>query len=212
MPKTESQQNAALLEILRNTPRGFLPFFRKKLDSFQLATEVSKLLYPDNKDMPANVNFEGKDKKSFLMIASSFSEKEYGEVIKILLKHNMINPDLSRDPTDHRTAFMINVENGNLENVKNFLDADIIPQNKINVNLVDANRKSALMIAAEKGDLEMVKILIERRLSDLNFMLTDKNGKTALELCKLDLNVPEKIRQEIGALIVDGIQKQITNT
>lgn len=212
MPKTESQQNAALLEILRNTPRGFLPFFRKKLDSFQLATEVSKLLYPDNKDMPANVNFEGKDKKSFLMIASSFSEKEYGEVIKILLKHNMINPDLSRDPTDHRTAFMINVENGNLENVKNFLDADIIPQNKINVNLVDANRKSALMIAAEKGDLEMVKILIKRRLSDLNFMLTDKNGKTALELCKLDLNVPEKIRQEIGALIVDGIQKQITNT
>ena len=211
MPKTESQQNAALLEILKNSPRAFLPFTKKKLDSSQLAVEVSKLLYPDNKDMPANVNFEGKDKKSFLLIASYFSEKEYGEVVKLLLKHTMINPDSAKDPTDHRTALMINVENGNLENVKNFLDANIISQSKVNVNLVDANRKSALMIAAEKGDLEMVKILIERRLADINFMLTDKNGKTALELSKTDLTVPEKIRQEISALIVDAIQKQITN-
>jgi len=209
MSKTEAQQNAALVEVLKNSPRGWIPFFRKKRNAQELAKAVGGLLNPlDPDSLPADPNFETKDGKSILIIASSFKNKDYSEVIKILLQHRSIRPDACLDPIKHRTAFLINVENGNLENVKSFLDPKIIAQDKFNINAVDFQRKSALMIAAEEGDLEMVKLLIERGGSRINFMLNDYSEKTALDIVKASM-VATQIREEIEKLIVEGIQKQI---
>ena len=209
MPNSEDSKNAELFKILQNSPRGLVSFFKKKRNAQELAQAVASLLNPiDPDEIQADPNAVNENKNTPLLIASCFKSKDYVEVVQVLLKQKSIQPDLTKDKNSHRTAFLINVENGNLENVKSFLDANLIDQNKVNVNAVDVLRKSALMLAAENGDLVMVKLLIERRVADINFMLTDKDGRTALNIINSGI-APTEIREEISKLIFEGSQRQI---
>lgn len=107
----------------------------------------------------AKVEVKGEDGWSALMYASFYG---YGEVVKILLKHNP-KKHVDLQQKDGWSALMFASLKGHTKVVKMLLEEGA------NVNQHQYEWKSALMIASENGHAEVVEILLGQAIPPVDY-------------------------------------------